>query len=86
LRHAEKGDTDLPATFSERTTDQYNETDYFLSAELNQKPRTTSLHLARAGKKLLTENAGGRLILHIMAALAEFERSLNSERTRAGLA
>jgi DNA invertase Pin-like site-specific DNA recombinase len=32
-----------------------------------------------------TENAGGRLVLHIMAALAEFERSLNSERTRAGL-
>ena len=32
-----------------------------------------------------TENAGGRLILHIMAALAEFERSLNSERTKAGL-
>jgi DNA invertase Pin-like site-specific DNA recombinase len=33
-----------------------------------------------------TESAGGRLVLHIMAALAEFERSLNSERTRAGLA
>ena len=34
---------------------------------------------------IATESAGGRLILHIMAALAEFERSLNSERTRAGL-
>ena len=33
-----------------------------------------------------TESAGGRLVLHIMAALAEFERSLNSERTKAGLA
>jgi DNA invertase Pin-like site-specific DNA recombinase len=33
-----------------------------------------------------TESAGGRLVLHIMAALSEFERSLNSERTRAGLA
>lgn len=33
-----------------------------------------------------TENASGRLVLHIMAALAEFERSLNSERTKAGLA
>ena len=33
-----------------------------------------------------TQSAGGRLVLHIMAALAEFERSLNSERTRAGLA
>jgi len=35
---------------------------------------------------IATESAGGRLVLHIMAALAEFERSLNSERTRAGLA
>jgi DNA invertase Pin-like site-specific DNA recombinase len=34
---------------------------------------------------IATESAGGRLALHIMAALAEFERSLNSERTRAGL-
>lgn len=33
-----------------------------------------------------TQSAGGRLVLHIMAALAEFERSLNTERTRAGLA
>ncbi len=33
-----------------------------------------------------TKSAGGRLVLHMMAALAEFERSLNSERTKAGLA
>ena len=33
-----------------------------------------------------TESAGGRFVLHIMAALAEFERSLIVERTRAGLA
>ena len=33
-----------------------------------------------------TESAGGRFVLHIMAALAEFERSLIIERTRAGLA
>jgi DNA invertase Pin-like site-specific DNA recombinase len=32
-----------------------------------------------------TTNAGGRLILHMMGALAEFERSLISERTRAGM-
>lgn len=32
-----------------------------------------------------TTNAGGRLVLHMMAALAEFERSLIVERTRAGL-
>ena len=33
-----------------------------------------------------TTNASGRLILHVMAALAEFERSLLVERTQAGLA
>ena len=32
-----------------------------------------------------TTTAGGRLIFHMMAALAEFERSLISERTKAGL-
>jgi DNA invertase Pin-like site-specific DNA recombinase len=32
-----------------------------------------------------TQSAGGRLIFHIMGALAEFERSLISERTRAGM-
>lgn len=33
-----------------------------------------------------TSSAGGRLIFHVMAALAEFERALISERTRAGMA
>lgn len=32
-----------------------------------------------------TRSSGGRLIFHMMAALAEFERSLISERTRAGM-
>jgi len=32
-----------------------------------------------------TTNAGGRLVLHMMGALAEFERSLIVERTQAGL-
>lgn len=32
-----------------------------------------------------TNSSGGRLIFHIMGALAEFERSLISERTRAGM-
>jgi DNA invertase Pin-like site-specific DNA recombinase len=30
-------------------------------------------------------NAGGRLVLHMMGALSEFERSLIAERTKAGL-
>ncbi|WP_339471715.1 recombinase family protein [Pseudomonas sp. EL_65y_Pfl1_R83] len=33
-----------------------------------------------------TTNAAGRLIFHVFAALAEFERNLIRERTRAGLA
>lgn len=33
-----------------------------------------------------TTSAGGRLVFHMMAALAEFERSLIVERTQAGLA
>ncbi|WP_439855983.1 recombinase family protein [Pseudomonas yamanorum] len=32
-----------------------------------------------------TTSPGGRLIFHMMAALAEFERALISERTRAGM-
>ncbi len=32
-----------------------------------------------------TTTAGGRLVLHMMGALAEFERSLIVERTQAGL-
>lgn len=32
-----------------------------------------------------TTSAGGRLVMHIMGALAEFERSLIIERTQAGL-
>jgi DNA invertase Pin-like site-specific DNA recombinase len=43
-----------------------------------------------AGFRSLSENidtttAGGRLVFHMMGALAEFERSLISERTRAGI-
>lgn len=32
-----------------------------------------------------TSSSGGKLVFHMMAALAEFERTLISERTRAGL-
>ena len=32
-----------------------------------------------------TSSSGGRLVFHMMAALSEFERSLISERTRAGM-
>ncbi|SNB79775.1 Resolvase, N terminal domain, partial [Arboricoccus pini] len=33
-----------------------------------------------------TTTAGGRLVFHLMGSLAEFERALIAERTRAGLA
>ena len=33
-----------------------------------------------------TRSASGRLLFHVMGALAEFERSLIAERTRAGIA
>jgi DNA invertase Pin-like site-specific DNA recombinase len=36
-------------------------------------------------ENLDTTSAGGRLVFHIMAALAEFERALISERTKAGM-
>ena len=37
-------------------------------------------------EKLETSSAAGRLVFHVFAALAEFERNLIRERTRAGLA
>ncbi len=36
-------------------------------------------------ESIATGSSGGRLLFHMMAALAEFERSLISERTRAGM-
>jgi DNA invertase Pin-like site-specific DNA recombinase len=36
-------------------------------------------------EKIETSNAAGKLIFHVFAALAEFERNLIRERTRAGL-
>ncbi|MBV2147696.1 recombinase family protein [Sphingobium sp. AS12] len=41
--------------------------------------------LASLTEAIDTGSAGGRLVFHIMGALAEFERALISERTRAGL-
>lgn len=36
-------------------------------------------------EQIETNSASGKLIFHVFAALAEFERNLISERTRAGL-
>jgi DNA invertase Pin-like site-specific DNA recombinase len=50
-----------------------------------------SLEQHQVGFKSITENidtttSGGRLVFHVFGALAEFERELIRERTRAGLA
>lgn len=37
-------------------------------------------------ESLDTSTPGGRLLLHVLASMAEFERSLISERTKAGMA
>ncbi len=49
------------------------------------------LEVAQVGLRSLQENidttsSGGRLVFHIFGALAEFERNLIRERTRAGMA
>lgn len=43
------------------------------------------VELQSLSENIDTATAGGRLVFHMMAALAEFERSLISERTCAGL-
>lgn len=43
------------------------------------------VHFRSVMENIDTNSSGGRLMFHMMAALAEFERSLISERTRAGL-
>lgn len=43
------------------------------------------IHFRSLTENIDTASSGGRLMFHMMAALAEFERSLISERTRAGM-
>ncbi|WP_334068812.1 recombinase family protein [Burkholderia cepacia] len=45
-----------------------------------------SVRFESVTETISTESAGGTLIFHLMAALAQFERALISERTKAGLA
>ncbi|WP_295373139.1 recombinase family protein [Pseudacidovorax intermedius] len=48
--------------------------------------RTKQVDIASLSEAIDTGTPGGTFLFHLMAALAEFERSLISERTRAGLA
>ncbi len=43
------------------------------------------VHLRSLGEQIDTGTAGGRLLFHLMASIAEFERDLIRERTMAGL-
>jgi len=51
-------------------------------AELEQR----GVHFESLTEKIETSSAAGKLVFHVFAALAEFERNLIRERTRAGLA
>jgi len=43
-------------------------------------------HFQSLNEAIDTASSGGRLVFHIMGALAEFERALISDRTKAGMA
>jgi DNA invertase Pin-like site-specific DNA recombinase len=80
LRHARKGDTIVVWKLDR------------LARSLRQLIETVEdLEERRIGFRSLTEaidttTSGGKLIFHLFAALAEFERGNNRERTMAGLA
>jgi DNA invertase Pin-like site-specific DNA recombinase len=44
------------------------------------------VHFSSLSESISTDTAGGELMFHLLGALAQFERSLISERTKAGLA
>ena len=82
-----------------RLLDQLQEGDEFIVWKLDRLGRSLSSLINLLGEfekrgvefKSLTDGidtttAGGKLVFHIMGALAEFERSLISERTKAGMA
>lgn len=53
--------------------------------QLVDKLGQRNIHFRSLTECIDTETSGGRLVFHMMGALAEFERSLISERTRAGM-
>lgn len=83
----------------EQALDQLREGDTLIVWRLDRLGRSLQelinlvnlIHAKGAGFKSLTENMdtttpGGKLVFHFFAALAEFERDIIQERTRAGLA
>lgn len=53
--------------------------------ELMEELGSKGIEFRSLSESIDTSSSGGRLVFHMMAALAEFERSLISERTRAGM-
>ena len=53
--------------------------------ELIEKLRNEGAGFESLSDGINTASAGGKLVFHIMGALAEFERSLISERSKAGM-
>ena len=53
--------------------------------QLTKQLGETSIGFRSLSEAIDTTSASGRLLFHIMGALAEFERSLITERTRAGM-
>ncbi len=53
--------------------------------ELIEKLRNEGAGFESLSDGINTTSAGGKLVFHIMGALAEFERSLISERSKAGM-
>lgn len=56
-----------------------------LLSELVEKLSINNIGLHSISDGIDTTSSGGKLVFHIMGALAEFERSLISERTKAGM-
>ena len=54
--------------------------------QLVEKLDTIDVGLRSLQENIDTTSAGGKLVFHLFGALAEFERNLINERTRAGLA
>lgn len=53
---------------------------------LMERLGAAGIHFRSLNENIDTASSGGKLMFHMMAALAEFERTLISERTRAGMA
>ncbi|MFT8479195.1 recombinase family protein [Gluconobacter oxydans] len=53
--------------------------------QLMERLSKRGVHFRSLTEHIDTSSSGGRLMFHMMAALAEFERSIIAERTRAGL-